>query len=66
MKEIGRFMDKLMLDHGAEGAAYQAAADWVKETFPKGEERYPHYPMIHAAIMAYIEHVNATKTSSDK
>ena len=32
--------------------AYQAAADWVSNTFPNGEERYPHWPMIEAALEA--------------
>ena len=32
--------------------AYQAAADWVSKTFPNGEERYPHWPMIEAALEA--------------
>ena len=40
-------MDKEMIQR-----AYQAAADWVCTTFPNGEERYPHWPMIEAAIKA--------------
>ena len=32
--------------------AYQAAADWVSKTFKNGEERYPHWPMIEAALEA--------------
>ena len=33
-------------------AAVQAANDWIVETFPNGEERYPHPAMIETAIKA--------------
>ena len=42
----------MAVDKEAFKHAYQAAADWVSSN-PEVHERYPHAPMIEAAIVAY-------------
>jgi hypothetical protein len=42
----------MAIDTDAFKHAYQAAADWVSSN-PEVHERYPHAPMIEAAIEAY-------------
>ncbi len=48
-------LDHPMIDPYAETAAFEAACDWIRKTFPNGEERYPHYTMIQVALRAYLE-----------
>lgn len=46
-------------------SAYQAADDWVVATFKNGEEKHPHFPMIHHAVSRYIQETSATLDISD-
>jgi hypothetical protein len=50
-----------MIDQKAFKHAYQDAADWVSSN-PEVHERYPHAPMIEAAIVAY-ERANGRLTA---
>jgi hypothetical protein len=49
----GERIDKSALDE-----AYKVACDYIKITFPNGEERIPHYPMIALAVQAYLSTPN--------
>lgn len=53
----------LSLQKDAIDAAYKAAVDWIKVTFPNGEEKIPHYPMISLAVQAYL--CSATSVPKD-
>lgn len=56
-REVQQPPVELPLNDRASGAAYQAAADWLsafKRENQQVEDRYPHYPMIAAALQAYI------------